>query len=199
MRYKFPKSHAGLKVGLFGGSFDPAHDGHLNVCLHALKRFNLDQIWLLISVQNPLKEKNPSSLDKRVNHAKRVFQHPKIKVTKIEALLDTHFTYHTLLTLKQLYPSTQFTWIMGADNLATVHLWEEWEMIFSLMPVGVLARPRQGLLALRSPAARKFASYQIVQKDSQRLSSMDAPAWCYINLPMSRTSSSEIRSIGLWS
>ena len=66
MRYKFPKSHAGLKVGLFGGSFDPAHDGHLNVCLHALKRFNLDQIWLLISVQNPLKDKNPSSLDKRV-------------------------------------------------------------------------------------------------------------------------------------
>ncbi|MDB9924353.1 nicotinic acid mononucleotide adenylyltransferase, partial [Planktomarina sp.] len=113
--------------------------------------------------------------------------------------LKTRFTYHTLLLLKQLYPSTNFTWIMGADNMAQVHLWQDWKVIFSLMPVGVLARPGQGISARLSPAARKFASHQISESCSWKLGGAVAPAWCFVNLPMSQISSSEIRSLGLWS
>ena len=198
MRYKFPKSHVGMRVGLLGGSFDPAHEGHLNICLHSLKRFQLDQIWLLISPGNPMKNQNPLSLNKRMDHAKKIIQHPKIKVSDIETTLKTQFTHHTLLALKKLYPTTNFTWIMGADNLAEVHLWQEWETIFSLMPIGVLARPGHSILALRSPAARKFSLYQIPENQSRTLGTAAAPAWCFVSLPMIQTSSSEIRSRGLW-
>ena len=198
MRYKIPKSYAGMRVGLLGGSFDPAHEGHLNICLHSLKRFQLDQIWLLVSPGNPMKNQNPLSLNKRMDHAKNIFQHPKIKITNIETQLKTRFTYHTLLLLKQLYPSTNFTWIMGADNMAQVHLWQDWKIIFSLMPVGVLARPGQGISARLSPAARKFATHQISESCSWKLGGAVAPAWCFVNLPMSQISSSEIRSLGLW-
>ena len=198
MRYKIPKSHAGMRVGLLGGSFDPAHEGHLNLCLHSLKRFQLDQIWCLVSPGNPMKNKNPLSLNKRMEHAKNIFQHPKIKITNIETQLKTRFTYHTLLLLRQMYPTTNFTWIMGADNMAQVHLWQDWKVIFSLVPVGVLARPGQGISARLSPAARKFATHQISENFSRRLGRAVAPAWCFVNLPMSLTSSSEIRSLGLW-
>ena len=198
MRYKFPKSHAGMRVGLLGGSFDPAHEGHLNICLHSLKCFHLDQIWLLISPGNPMKNQIPLSLKKRMDYAKKIIRHPQIKITDIETKLQTRFTHHTLLALKKLYPTTNFTWIMGADNLAQVHLWQEWETIFSLMPVGVLARPGQGILARRSPAARKYATHQISENQSRILGTATAPAWCFVSLPMSQTSSSEIRSRGSW-
>ena len=118
MRFNLPNSNAGLRVGLLGGSFDPAHEGHVRISLHALKRFGLDQVWWLVSPGNPTKSKGPTSLNRRIKYAKSLIQHPRIKVTDIESHLQTRFTCDTLSELILLYPSTNFTWLMGADNLA---------------------------------------------------------------------------------
>ena len=198
MRFNLPKSSAGLRVGLLGGSFDPAHEGHVRISLHALKRFDLDQLWWLVSPGNPLKQRGPAFLSRRLEYAKRLVENPRIKVTGIESQLQTRFTCDTLLELKAIYPSTQFTWLMGADNLAQIHHWQAWRSIFEIMPVGVLARPGQGLAAQCSPAARLFAGYRISNNTSRMLSHVAAPAWCFVNLPLSQSSSSEIRSRGIW-
>lgn len=198
MRFNLPLSNAGLRIGLLGGSFDPAHHGHLSISLHALKRFDLDQVWWLFSSGNPLKEKGPASLSRRLIHAETIVKHPRIKVTDIEAKLQTRFTCDTLIELREFYPSTKFTWLMGADNLAQIHQWQDWRSIFEIMPVGVLARPGQGLAAQCSPAARLFAGYRIPNHSSRILSQATAPAWCFVNLPLSKSSSSEIRSRGIW-
>jgi nicotinate-nucleotide adenylyltransferase len=198
MRFNLPPSNAGLRVGLLGGSFDPAHQGHLRISLHALKRFDLDQVWWLFSPGNPLKQKGPASLSRRIIYAKTIVRHPRIKVTDIEAKLQTRFTCDTLTELSEFYPSTKFTWLMGADNLAQIHHWQDWRSIFEIMPVGVLARPSQGLAAQCSPAARLFAGYRIPNHTSRMLSHAAAPAWCFVNLPLSQSSSSEIRSRGIW-
>ena len=198
MRFNLPKSCSGLRVGLLGGSFDPAHEGHVRISLHALKRFDLDQLWWLVSPGNPLKQKGPASLSRRLEYAKCFVDHPRIKVTDIESQLQTRFTCDTLLELKALYPSTHFTWLMGADNLAQIHHWQDWQSIFEMMPVGVLARPGQGLAAQCAPAARRFAGARIPNHAPQILSRAVAPAWCFVSLPLSQSSSSDIRKRGAW-
>jgi nicotinate-nucleotide adenylyltransferase len=198
MRFNLPNSNAGLRVGLLGGSFDPAHEGHVRISLHALKRFGLDQVWWLVSPGNPTKSKGPTSLNRRIKYAKSLIQHPRIKVTDIESHLQTRFTCDALSELILLYPSTNFTWLMGADNLAQVHHWQDWKTIFEIMPVGVLARPGQGLAAQCSPAARRFAGSRIPNHAAQTLSNAFAPAWCFVNLPLCQSSSSDIRDRGEW-
>ena len=198
MRFNLPQSNAGLRVGLLGGSFDPAHQGHLRISLHALKRFDLDQVWWLLTPGNPLKQKGPASLNRRMTFAKALLKHPRIKVTDIEAKLQTRFTYDTLREITALYPSTKFTWLMGADNLAQIHHWQNWSAIFEILPIGVLARPGQGLAAQCSPAARLFSGCRIPNRTSRMLGHATAPAWCFVNLPLSQSSSSEIRNRGIW-
>ena len=198
MKFNLPLSNAGLRVGLLGGSFDPAHEGHLRISLHALKRFDLDQLWWLCSPGNPLKQKTPASLSRRLTYAKALVHHPRIKVTDIEVQLQTRFTSDTLLKIRSLYPSTKFTWLMGADNLAQIHHWQKWRSIFKVMPVGVLARPGQGFKAQCSPAARLFSGCRIPNHTSRILGHAAAPAWCFVNLPLSHSSSSDIRSLGIW-
>ncbi|MDO7736518.1 MAG: adenylyltransferase/cytidyltransferase family protein, partial [Planktomarina temperata] len=96
MRFNLPKSNAGRRVGLLGGSFDPAHEGHVRISEQALKRFDLDQVWWLVSPANPLKPQGPAPLDKRVAHAKRLIDHPRIVITDVETQLDTRFTCDSL-------------------------------------------------------------------------------------------------------
>jgi len=139
MRFNLPKSSAGRRVGLLGGSFDPAHEGHLRISEQALKRFDLHQIWWLVSPANPLKPQGPAPLDKRLAHAKRLSDHPRIVITDLESRLDTRFTCDSLRGLRAIYPTTRFTWLMGADNLAQIHKWRDWQDIFQIMPLGILA------------------------------------------------------------
>lgn len=198
MRHELPFATPGQTIGLLGGSFDPAHGGHVHISREALKRFKLDQLWWLVSPGNPLKARGPAPLDLRIARAREMMQHPKVKVTDIEAVLGTRYTAETLDRLLSLYPGVNFIWLMGADNLATLHLWENWEKIMDQVPVGVIARPGQRLSARMSKAAERYAAYRIKGRVSHRLSRAKAPAWCFVNVPMSDASSTAIREKGDW-
>ena len=165
-----PYARAGQVVGLLGGSFDPAHDGHVHITKAALERFGLDRVWWLISPANPLKTRGPAPIGERMAAAKSVMQHPRVTVTDIEERLGTRYTAQTIVALQAAYPGVHFVWLMGADNLAQFHRWQDWQSIFEMMPVGVLARPGQGLAAQCAPAARRFAGARIPNHASQILS-----------------------------
>jgi nicotinate-nucleotide adenylyltransferase len=199
MRQGFPTAGPGQVVGLLGGSFDPAHAGHVHVTREALRRFGLDRVWWLVSPGNPLKARGPAPLDRRMAAARALAVDPRITVTDIEARIGTRITADTLRALRRLYPGTRFVWLMGADNLAQFHLWADWRTIMDSVPVGVLARPGQRISARMSPAARIYRGYRIAGGASHLLGRAEAPAWCFVNMPMSPLSSTALRRAGRWS
>ena len=194
----FPLARPGQSIGLLGGSFDPAHGGHVHITYEAMKRFGLDQVWWLVSPGNPLKTNGPAPLDRRMARARAMMQHPRVTVTDLETHLGTRYTAQTLKVLIARYPAVRFVWLMGADNLAQFHRWQDWRWILETVPVGVLARPGDRVSARLSPAARLYRAYRIKAHNSQALASADAPAWCFVNVPMSSQSSSAIRASGNW-
>lgn len=199
MGYPLPYAAPGQVIGLLGGSFDPAHAGHAHITREALKRFGLDRVWWMVSPGNPLKAHGPAPLDQRMARARAVIQHPRVDVTDIEAQLGTRYTAQTLVALRARYPAVRFVWLMGADNLAQLHLWQDWRQIVETVPIGVLARPGQRISARMSRAATLYAPYRIAGRHSQLLARARAPAWCFVNLPMMDVSSSAIRASGKWS
>ncbi|MBL8531110.1 MAG: nicotinate-nicotinamide nucleotide adenylyltransferase [Hyphomonadaceae bacterium] len=132
-----------MKIGLFGGSFDPAHEGHAHVAETALKRLGLDQVWWLVSPQNPLKPKS-SPFAQRMQSAQRQAHGARMIVTDLEQRLGCAFTYQTLRTLKRRYPGVAFTLVMGADNLANFRRWRRWREVAAAAPVAIVARPGAG-------------------------------------------------------
>lgn len=198
MRYTMPFAVQGQTIGLFGGSFDPPHQGHVHVSKEALKRFGLDRIWWLVSPGNPLKEKGPAPLAKRMTAARAMVDHPRILVTDVEAQIGTRYTGETIETLQALYPGVKFVWLMGADNLAQFHKWQRWDWILSTVPVGVLARPGQRISARRAKAAQTFRAAKRPASQAHLLPHLPAPAWCFLNVPMVDVSSTEIRAKGEW-
>ena len=199
MRHDLPFAAPGQVIGLLGGSFDPAHPGHVHITREALRRFGLDRVWWLVSPGNPLKEQGPAPLAKRLDRARQVMQHPRVEVTGIEAQMGTRYTAETLAGLRRLYPKAQFVWLMGADNLAQFHLWQDWQQIAQSVPIGVLARPGQRISARMSRAAALYAPYRIPGRMGHLLSRAEAPAWCFVNVPMNDASSTAIRAKGDWS
>ena len=195
---KAPTAKAGQVIGLLGGSFDPPHDGHVHISYAALKRFGLDHLWWLVSPGNPLKEHGPAPLDERMQAAQAMMRHPRVTVTDIEARLGTRYTAETIAALRRRYPGVRFVWIMGADNLAQFHRWQDWRWIIETVPVGVIARPGQRLGARRSKAAKVYRHARVMGRASHILGLLDAPAWSFINVPMSDQSSSAIRARGEW-
>lgn len=196
--HPFPFARPGQTIGLLGGSFDPAHEGHAHITREAMKRFGLRHVWWLVSPGNPLKNRGPAPLADRMARAKAVMQHPRVTVTDVEARLGTRYTAQTLAALMQRYPGVRFVWLMGADNLAQFHLWQDWTWIMKSVPVGVLARPGDRISARMSRAARVYRRYLISGRASQMLSHAQAPAWCFVNVAMSGQSSSAIRAAGAW-
>jgi nicotinate-nucleotide adenylyltransferase len=197
--FERPFAAPGMTVGLLGGSFDPPHEGHVQISRAAMKRFGLDQLWWLVSPGNPLKEHPPASLTRRMAAAQARMQHPRVQISDIEARLGTRYTAQTLRHLSRHYPKVRFVWLMGADNLAHFHRWKDWRQIFETVPVGILARPDERISARLSPAARIYAPYRLRAAQSQALAQAPAPAWCFINVPMNKASSSQIRAAGDWS
>lgn len=191
---EFPKAARGQSVGLLGGSFDPPHRGHVHITTEALKRFGLDRVWWLVTPGNPLKEQGPAPLAQRMQQARAIMQHPKVTVTDIEARLGTRYTAQTLAALRRQYPGVNFVWLMGADNLAQFHKWQDWRKIMMSVPIGVLARPGDRIPARMSPAARLFAPYRISGRASQLLARSAPPAWCFVNVPMVDLSSTALRA-----
>ena len=194
----FPVAKAGQVIGLLGGSFDPAHHGHVHITKAALTRFGLDKVWWLVSPGNPLKRNGPAPLSQRMQAAQALMRHPRVTVTDIEARLGTRHTAQTLVALRRHYPGVRFVWLMGADNLAQLHRWQDWRWIMDTVPVGVIARPDDRISARLSKAARIYGAAQLPDRASHILGRAQAPAWSFINLPMSHQSSSAIRARGDW-
>ncbi|MCU4655026.1 nicotinate-nucleotide adenylyltransferase [Roseibacterium sp. SDUM158016] len=198
MRSELPLALPGQTVGLFGGSFDPPHAGHLHVSREALKRLGLDRVWWLVSPGNPLKDRGPAPLERRLEAARALVHHPRIVVTDIEAKLGTRYTAETIAALRRLYPGVRFVWLMGADNLAQFDRWQHWERIMRTVPICVLARPGQRISARTAKAAQIYRFARRPAGAARTLAHAEAPAWAFLNVPMVDVSSSEIRARGEW-
>jgi nicotinate-nucleotide adenylyltransferase len=183
-----------LRVGLMGGSFNPAHDGHRHIAETALKHLALDEIWWLVSPQNPLKPRDGMApFAERFASARRMARHPRIKPRDIELHLGTHYTADTLVELRRRCPRMSFVWIMGADNLATFHRWERWSLILHTAVVAVFDRPSYSLRALASRAAKRFARVRLPERASRRLASRRPPAWVFLHTRRHSASATRIR------
>jgi nicotinate-nucleotide adenylyltransferase len=187
---------AGLRIGLLGGSFNPAHVGHLAMSLHALRRMQLDQIWWLVSPQNPLKsEKDMASLTTRLAKARAVVRHPKIRVMDLESKLGTRYTVDTLRHMKRRFPSAHFVWLMGADNMEQITRWKEWPEIFALVPVAVFRRPAYAAGRGLGKAAQRFSRSWMLSSHAKSLVRQPAPAWLVLDNPLNNTSATAIRHL----
>ena len=185
---------AGRSVGLLGGSFNPAHEGHLHASLLALRTLGLDQVWWLVSPQNPLKPvEGMAPFAGRLVQARALVRHPRIVVTDIETKLGTRFTVDILLELEKRYPRTRFVWIMGADNLIQVRRWKKWQRIFETVPVAIYDRPPYSLKAKASFAARRYARWHKQGAEARSLGHGQAPAWAFFHTRLKAISSTAIR------
>ncbi len=152
----------GMKIGLLGGSFNPAHEGHIHVSEVALKRLGLDYVWWLVTPQNPLKStRGMASLQERVQSARRVARHPRIIVMDIEHDFRTHYSYDTLCALQKRFPELKFTWLMGSDNLAIFRRWHRWAEFAQRVPIAVIQRPGSVLAALSAKPVQRFGLARI--------------------------------------
>ncbi|NQY61352.1 MAG: nicotinate-nucleotide adenylyltransferase [Cognatishimia sp.] len=198
MRKRVTYLTAGMTVGLLGGSFDPPHAGHVHITREALKRFGLDRVWWLVSPGNPLKERGPAAMERRMAAARAIMRHPRVTISDFEARSGTTYTAETLAALQARYPGVRFVWLMGADNLAQFHRWKDWRFIMENFHVGVLARPGDRIPAKTAKAAAVYNFAKIPGKQSRRLVKAQTPAWCFTNVPMVDLSSTEIRAQGKW-
>lgn len=193
-----PVLRPGMTIGLLGGSFDPPHPGHVNITLEALKRFQLDQVWWLVSPGNPLKSEGPAPMGRRMDASRRLMDHPRVRISDFEARAGTRYTAQTLRALMARYRGVRFVWLMGADNLAQFHRWKNWQWIMENVPVGVIARPGDRVSARTSVAANRYERFRLRGRQSALLAESGPPAWCFINAPMVNLSSTQIRSSGEW-
>jgi len=198
MKQGLPYVPDGRVIGLLGGSFDPAHKGHVHITREALKRFGLDEVWWLVSPGNPLKAEGPAPMAARLARAREVMQHPRVKISDFEQRAGTRYTAETLRALMAVYPKVRFVWLMGADNLAQFDQWRDWRWIMEHVPVGVLARPEERLRARGATAADIYRGFRLQSRESHALGQSVAPAWCFVNVPMRDISSSDIRARGAW-
>jgi nicotinate-nucleotide adenylyltransferase len=192
---KPPPAYPCMRIGLLGGSFNPPHAAHRLISLNALKRLNLDQVWWMVTPGNPLKKHHGlASLDERIELSGLVSRHPRIKVTAFEEGIGTAYTAESLRFISRRLPGVDFVWLMGADNLASFHLWNEWRAVFGLMPIAVEDRPLWRYRALASPAAASYARARIPENFAPLLPLLTPPAWCYLSGPLSKLSSTALRS-----
>ncbi|MGH7090132.1 MAG: nicotinate-nucleotide adenylyltransferase, partial [Stellaceae bacterium] len=183
------------RIGLLGGSFNPAHAGHLKISLEALRRFDLDELWWLVSPQNPLKgARGMAAFPRRLASAAAFARHPRIRVVDLEARLGTRFTVNTLAALERRFPRTRFLWLMGADILVELRRWKRWPEIFLRVPVAVFARPSYCHKALAEIAAQRFRRYRVAPEAARRLAEMRPPAWTFVPMPLDASSATAIRS-----
>jgi nicotinate-nucleotide adenylyltransferase len=193
---KPPPFGTGQRIGLFGGSFNPAHYGHYMVALYALKRLQLDWVWWLVSPQNPLKDASiTGEYSKRLAQTKMIAHHPRFRVTDIERQVKSANTAATLDALTPQLKRAQFIWIMGADTFADLHRWHDWLDIPRTLPLAFLARPGYSIRALHSPAAIRFDDCRVPSDRAACLPGQKPPAWVFIPMPLRPESSTAIRAL----
>jgi len=179
-----------------GGSFNPAHGGHLHISRLALTALDIDEVWWLVSPQNPLKPvAGMAPFPDRVRLAALVAAADRrIRVTDIEAELGTTYTADTLRFLLRRFPGLRFVWLMGGDNLGQLPYWQRWQQIFRSVPVAVFDRPATALKALAGKAAQRFARARIRGRSARRLADMTPPAWAFFHTRLDPRSATRIRA-----
>lgn len=194
-RAALPPHAPGLRIGLFGGSFNPPHEAHREVSLLALKRLALDRLWWLVTPGNPLKDtKGLPPVEERVAAAQRLANHPRIDATGFEAVVGLKYSCDTLTYLLKECPGVRFVWIMGADNLKGFHRWKNWRAIFGMIPIAVVDRGGISLQATSGPAAIHFARARIPENQAMTLADREPPAWVYLHGIKSTMSSTGLRA-----
>ena len=183
-----------LRVGLLGGSFNPAHEGHRHISLCALKALALDEVWWLVSPQNPLKPvEGMAPQDLRLDAAVTVAAHPKVLVTGLENRLGTRYTADTIAALRRRFPARRFVWLMGADNLQQISRWDRWASIFQRVAVAVFDRSPYSYKSLAGKAARRFARQRLSARQGLLLARVAPPAWVFLHLKRHPASATAIR------
>lgn len=191
---KPPPFGRGQRIGLFGGSFNPAHKGHVMVALYALKRLKLDWVWWLVSPQNPLKDaRDTGGYGQRLVYARRLARHPRFVVTDIERQMKSRYTADTLEQLKRFGKAARFVWIMGADSLMDLHHWHHWRDIIDDVSLAVLARPGYSIRALGSKAAVRLARARVSGDRPASVLDRKPPRWVFVTMPLRPESSTAIR------
>jgi len=190
-----PPHAPGLRIGLFGGTFDPPHEAHLGASLLALKKLKLDQVWWLVTPGNPLKDtRGMAPLAERIAAAKVLARHPRIHITGLEAVINTRYTYDTISWLIVRCPKVHFVWIMGADNLRSFHRWQKWRQIAHLVPIAVVDRLGPSLYAPAGVAGQALGRARIPESLAETLSERHPPAWVYLHGLKSPLSSTALRA-----
>jgi nicotinate-nucleotide adenylyltransferase len=191
---KLPPHAPGLRVGLFGGSFNPAHQGHRAASLLALRRLRLDRVWWLVSPGNPLKDKRElAPLSARIEAAREIAAHRRIKISGIETAIGTTYSFETVTYLKRRCPGVHFVWIIGADNLAGLHRWKRWRDLINLVPFAVIDRPGSTLKSMFSRAGQSLAAYRLGENAAAGLATVTPPAFVFLHGPRSALSSTALR------
>jgi nicotinate-nucleotide adenylyltransferase len=191
-----PPHAPGMRIGLFGGTFDPPHQAHLAATLLALKRLKLDRVWWLVTPGNPLKNtRGLAPLPERIAAARALTSHPRIDITGLEAVIKTRYTYDTILWLLARCPRVRFVWIMGADNLRSFHRWQKWRKITELVPIVVIDRLGPSLYAAASPAGNVLARHRIPEYNAASLPGRKAPVWAFLHGLKSPLSSTALRAL----
>ncbi|MGQ5719535.1 nicotinate-nucleotide adenylyltransferase [Pseudochrobactrum asaccharolyticum] len=189
-----PVAPVGAKIGLFGGSFNPPHAGHVLVAELALERLGLDQLWWMVTLGNPLKDVSElAPLSRRIALSEDLISDKRIHVTAFEASYQVRYTADTLALVRQHNPDKHLVWVMGADNLMNFHHWQEWDEIARTYPIAVINRPGSNMAAEDSVMAQQFSAARLPEADAARLATQQAPAWVFIHGPQSELSSTQLR------
>jgi nicotinate-nucleotide adenylyltransferase len=189
-----PRHARGLRIGLLGGSFNPAHAAHRQISLIALKRLGLDAVWWLVTPGNPLKDNRAlPPLAERMAGAAAIANHPRILVTGVEARWGLRFTIDVLRRLKMRCPGVHFVWLMGSDNLAGFARWRNWSAIAQTVPLAVIDRPGTTLIALSGQAASRLAAARLPEHQGRALPLKRPPAWVFLHGRRSALSSTALR------
>jgi nicotinate-nucleotide adenylyltransferase len=185
----------GMRIGLLGGSFNPPHAAHRAISLFAIKRLKLDRVWWLVTPGNPLKDHGAlHDLDARAEAARKMANDPRIDISCLETVIGTRYTVDTIDYLRRRASGLRFVWIMGADNLAQFHRWQNWRRIASEVPIAVIDRPPQSFRALAAPAAQALARYRLPENQAGRLADQRAPAWVFLTGMKLNLSSTGLRN-----
>lgn len=189
-----PPSAPGMAIGLFGGSFDPPHEGHRLVSDTALRRLRLDRVWWIVTPGNPLKSVcGRPSQDERMRTAADFVDDPRVAVTGFEAGIGTRYTIDTINWLRRRREDVRFVWLMGADNLRQFPRWKGWRDIARALPMAVIDRPGASLSGPLGHAAQTLARWRLPESQGRALAFRAPPAWVLLHGPRSALSSTQLR------
>ena len=186
------KLNKNLYIGILGGSFDPPHEGHVNISTTALTKMKLNEIWWIVTSKNPFKSKS-SLFSKRYRETRDYVSDKNIKIIKLDEK-KSEFTIDTVLYLKKKYPNYNFIWLMGSDNLIELHKWKSWKEIFYNIPIAIFDRPLYSFILTKFRSLVYFRKEKVSKSLIKKFKNFEPPAWIFIDGLANFQSSTKIRN-----